>query len=354
MGNSWEGCPVGCLADCDISQGTADASFDLSGTLGSKYVTSTTYGRFTISDRSGSEAEVDATLDYDITWQGMWTLSGVFTGYNDCKAEVSVYLYDITDGGRVVKKTEPPVHTMTPDRFVGIDIIDIGAALDSGGTANSMNAKLSRGHTYRTALTIHITGKGVANANIVLDYFAGALGAQWTAFTVSVSPDLSERLDELEKRVDSLEAEVAGLRNDLEIHTHTYLTGRGEGHNNTEAKTSPAIIMTDTGLADSQLGWLPDDGVNRKPLPTKSLLLTNYPNPFNPTTVIRFSLPEPSATRIVVYNSLGQTVATLLDEYQSAGEHDVMFDRTDLAAGVYFYRLTTPHFVETRKMLLLK
>jgi hypothetical protein len=354
LGNSWGDCLIDCLSDCDLGEGTADASFTLSNTVGSEYVTSTIYGQFEISDEPGSGSEVDVTLDYDISWQGLWGLGGVFTGYNDCKAEVSIYLYDITNGSRLVKKTDPPLHTMTVDGFIGIDIIDLGGGLDSGGTANSMSAKLTRGHTYRAALTLHITGKGLANANIELDYFAGALGAYWNDFSVTVSPDLNERIDELEERVAALEEEVAKLRAGLEHHTHTYLTGRGQGHNNTEAQTSEAIIMDDDLLPDDSLSWLPDDQPGRDELPDKSVLLTNYPNPFNPTTTILFSLPEPSQTRIVIYNALGQQVMTLLDEYTEAGEHSVELDASALSTGVYFYRLTTPRYAETRKLLLLR
>lgn len=353
-GNSWDMCPAGCIADCDFGDGSANASFNLSNTLGSKFVTSSIYGQFTIDDQPGNETEVDATIDYEVLWSGLWTLTGVFTGYNDCKAEVSVYLYDITNGSKLVKKTDPPLHTMTVDGFIGIDIIDVGAGLDSGGTANSMVAKLRRGHTYRTALTLHITGKGAANANITLDYFAGALGVYWQDVTVTVSPDLAERIDELEERVDTLEAEVAQLKFGLEHHTHTYLTGRGEGHNNTEAQTSAAIVMEPEIIDEGTLTWLPEDGQGLEPLPTESALLPNYPNPFNPSTTIQFALPESSPVKIVVYNTLGQVVTTLLDEYRAAGEHTVVFSAEGVASGTYFYRLTTPRYVETRKMVVLK
>lgn len=324
--------------------------------IGMKYVTSTIYGQFKILDPSNSKSEVDVTIDYDISWRGVWTLSGVFTDYNDAKAEVIVYLYDVTNGSRVVKKTEPPVHTMKTDGFIGIDIVDVGVGQDIGSTTNSMSAKLTRGHTYRVALTLHITGKGLANATISLDYGPGLGdgGLRWNDFTVAVSRDVNERIDLLEERVVQLEGEIAQLRSDLRNHTHIYLTGRGEGHNNVEARTSPAIIMEDSSLTDDELIWLPVDDSEREPLPARSVLLTNYPNPFNPATTISFSLPEASQARIVVYNSLGQEVALLLDEYRDAGEHKITFDAKDLATGVYFYRLTTPRYVETRKLMLLK
>lgn len=80
----------------------------------------------------------------------------------------------------------------------------------------------------------------------------------------------------------------------------------------------------------------------------------NYPNPFNPTTEIRFQVPEESHVSLVVYNTLGQRVATLIDDTAPAGEHTVRLDATKLASGVYFYRLTSGSFTDIKKMVLLK
>jgi hypothetical protein len=80
----------------------------------------------------------------------------------------------------------------------------------------------------------------------------------------------------------------------------------------------------------------------------------NYPNPFNPTTSISFSLPEPGNVSLKVYNVLGQEVETLVSGYRDAGIHTVDFDASRMASGVYFYRITTDNFSESRKMMLLK
>ena len=80
----------------------------------------------------------------------------------------------------------------------------------------------------------------------------------------------------------------------------------------------------------------------------------NYPNPFNPTTEIHFSLPSAANVRLDIYNIVGQKVATLADGAFGAGDHNVTWDASGYASGVYFYRLTTDDFAVTRKMLLLK
>ncbi len=85
-------------------------------------------------------------------------------------------------------------------------------------------------------------------------------------------------------------------------------------------------------------------------------LYNNYPNPFNPTTTIRFSLPTVSLVTIKVYDVLGREMATLLNGYKNAGINSVQFEssRYHLTSGVYFYRMQAGVFTETKKLLLLK
>jgi len=88
--------------------------------------------------------------------------------------------------------------------------------------------------------------------------------------------------------------------------------------------------------------------------PSTVQLLQNYPNPFNPSTTIRYALPQRSHVTLTVFNTLGQQVATLVNETQEPGYHDVRFDASGLASGVYFYRLQAGSFVKTMKCLLFR
>ncbi len=83
-------------------------------------------------------------------------------------------------------------------------------------------------------------------------------------------------------------------------------------------------------------------------------LSQNYPNPFNPTTSINFALPQSGQVKLVIYNSVGQVVETLIDETRSAGQYTIRFDATNLASGAYYYRLQTESRVFSKKMLLIK
>ncbi|MBM4166130.1 MAG: T9SS type A sorting domain-containing protein [Ignavibacteria bacterium] len=115
------------------------------------------------------------------------------------------------------------------------------------------------------------------------------------------------------------------------------------------------------------LGWIPVSVLqSQMEIPQTISLLQNYPNPFNPTTTIRFEIPVgaihelPLQTTLKIYNILGREVATLLNnEEMDAGKHEIQFDGSKFASGVYFYRLSVIqrgklYSIETKKMILLK
>ncbi|MCI0495436.1 T9SS type A sorting domain-containing protein, partial [candidate division KSB1 bacterium] len=88
--------------------------------------------------------------------------------------------------------------------------------------------------------------------------------------------------------------------------------------------------------------------------PTDFNLKQNYPNPFNPETVISYRLPFKGKVRLTAYNILGKEVAVLAQGEQEAGMHQVTFDGSGFASGIYMYRLETNNAIETRRMVLLK
>ncbi|RPI61315.1 MAG: T9SS C-terminal target domain-containing protein, partial [Ignavibacteriales bacterium] len=99
-----------------------------------------------------------------------------------------------------------------------------------------------------------------------------------------------------------------------------------------------------------------DDELNS--IPSEYKLEQNYPNPFNPITVISYQLPKVGNVTLKVFDVLGKEVATLVNEFRSAGSYEVEFNPESSiknpASGIYFYQLKAGEFVETKKMLLLK
>jgi len=87
---------------------------------------------------------------------------------------------------------------------------------------------------------------------------------------------------------------------------------------------------------------------------TSFSLKQNYPNPFNPTTIINYELPITNDVELSIYNLLGQKVVTLVSEKQKAGHHQVEWDASGFASGIYYYKIKAGNFVETRKMVYLK
>ena len=92
----------------------------------------------------------------------------------------------------------------------------------------------------------------------------------------------------------------------------------------------------------------------RVELPTDFVLSQNYPNPFNPETVIEYTLPQFGEVSLGIYNLIGVEVVKLVDGNIPAGNHQVIWDASNFASGIYFYRLQAGDFVQTRKMVLLK
>jgi len=95
--------------------------------------------------------------------------------------------------------------------------------------------------------------------------------------------------------------------------------------------------------------------LSKNQIPTVYNLYQNFPNPFNPSTKINFDLPKDSKVTLVIYDLLGRVVKRLLNsEFKQAGRYSIDFNASNLASGVYFYRIEAGDFVMTKKMVLVK
>ena len=111
------------------------------------------------------------------------------------------------------------------------------------------------------------------------------------------------------------------------------------------------ILRTDSLLnAPPPIGIIQTETEN----PRVSFLYQNYPNPFNPNTAISFDLPVSGHTTLFLYDITGKIVKELVDAYKPAGNYTVKFDGSNLASGVYFYRLLSGNYSQTKKMVLIK
>jgi len=131
----------------------------------------------------------------------------------------------------------------------------------------------------------------------------------------------------------------------LEVRLHVY------------ARFTGTIYWDDVSI--SVIGSVTSAGGTKDELPTSYELGDNYPNPFNPSTKIQVGIPEAGNTLIVIYNTLGQKVRTLTDEFHAAGRFEVTWDGKDdagrtVGTGVYLYRLVSGQKSMVKKMILVK
>ncbi len=118
------------------------------------------------------------------------------------------------------------------------------------------------------------------------------------------------------------------------------------------------VVAVDHNGNSIPLSILPSDVsvdvIKQNAIPTEFLLYQNFPNPFNPTTIIKYELSKRSSVKIILYDLLGREIKTLVNEEKEAGHHEVTFVAKDLSSGIYFYRMQAGDFIQTKRMILLK
>jgi hypothetical protein len=145
----------------------------------------------------------------------------------------------------------------------------------------------------------------------------------------------------------------------LQYNNQTWYFQRWQGSGNgayTGGNPSPQIPINNVIIEAAQWDTIPAIGIRNlnTEVPKTYSLEQNYPNPFNPATKIKFALPKSGNINIRVYDILGNEVAEIYNGFGKAGYYEAQFDASNLASGVYFYKLTANDFNAVRKMLLIK
>ena len=120
------------------------------------------------------------------------------------------------------------------------------------------------------------------------------------------------------------------------------------------SRDSYLFVGTDLGVFKSSEPITTDVGESKIILNDNYSLYQNFPNPFNPTTIIKFNIPNDALILLKIYDVLGSEISTLVDGYQTSGNHSIRFDASHLSSGVYFYILKAGNFIQSKKMILLK
>ncbi|MGC8594438.1 MAG: carboxypeptidase regulatory-like domain-containing protein [Candidatus Kryptoniota bacterium] len=280
----------------------------------------------------------------------------------------NVYFSDTDSSGAYVLKDLPP-------GSYRVLAIPLGSYIPSFYSTAGFTTK------WQNASLININGNSIAGANIYVmpsnssyagyTYITGsvtstsssAFGIMKSAATVGVSGGLVYATDANGTIVGYGITGTDGSYTINGIAPGSYTVSADiVGYTSTSSSASPTYDAS--GNPQPSTAYITANpvptAVNEKPIqPTSYSLEQNYPNPFNPTTQIVFSIPQTERVTIDIYNILGEKVATLVNGTLNAGTHIVTFDARNssgslLPTGVYFYRLSTPDFTATRKMLLLK
>jgi len=136
---------------------------------------------------------------------------------------------------------------------------------------------------------------------------------------------------------------------------HAYLSLLELGYPESDEAFVASIQFEDLNAIGLNRGEVPNlSPTGRENLPTDFSLSQNFPNPFNPLTVINYGLPVDANVSLKLYDILGREITSLVEEPQLAGYHHVTFDGTRLASGVYFYRFTADNFTDTKRLVLIK
>jgi hypothetical protein len=154
-------------------------------------------------------------------------------------------------------------------------------------------------------------------------------------------PDTSRRVTQFSKPSDNNEYQVLDFSRSWGVVGRTY---------HYEIPEFRVVITVNAHVVP----LLPTVDVSPVTLPVTSALMQNYPNPFNPSTTVRYALEHRAQVTLSVFNTLGQQVAVLQNGEQEAGFHEVRFDGSNLPSGVYFYRMQSGTFTETKKLVLTK
>ncbi len=236
---------------------------------------------------------------------------------------------------------DPLLHSYFFQNFKGVILGDVSGNWGSGPdklavsrTADQISYEIVESDVMKTVYAI---------TTDVPDVFGFQFDAVGAASVEVVAPGWMSESNAVDNRIRVAAASVRACDGVL---AHVTV------ENGAEAKIQ-GVVLNETALIGS-LALLSQGTV-----PTTYYLANNYPNPFNPTTSIAFSLPTASDIKLAVYNVLGQHVATLASGTYEAGTYRIDWNGTDdagvkVSSGIYLYRLETAQFVETKKMMLLK
>lgn len=354
------------LEDKDVSYYYAVVCKDAAGNLGEPGVTqepftNTAKARPTISLSPPQNFVADGSFD---EWEGIMPFvinpttghvpAGTVTDENDLNATVYLaidddYLYIAADVVDNVYNYDPSTDWWNSDAlqlFIGL--------YDWRGP---MHTYFNRGEEPDYSLYMNETGFHHDTKGGVVLYESGTENYYFEGFNPDYVIEAKIPLDSIKLDEDVRFHPVNGMRIPIDIYFHDN-DGSWEGNvglspNSTDHQWQYPTEWTYTWIGDTtdvSVGIVPDNGS----VALEYRLYDNYPNPFNPATVITFSIAAPEKVELAIYDILGRKVDEIVNEYLPAGMYQVKWDATSFPSGIYIYKIKAGTFVETKKMILVK
>jgi photosystem II stability/assembly factor-like uncharacterized protein len=336
-------------------------------------------------------AKIFKTTNGGTSWSPVFSQTGGFIGGIQMKTALEGYavgspvggkwtVLKTTDGGTTwARLTTEPSQVATERGLLAVQLL--GDTLWFGTTSSKVYRSTDLGATWTSASTSGSTVYG-------LHFNSSTVGL--TGFDAGVSNRSTNggaSWDTASRAGTQTITCISGLGNEFWATTGSgiaYTSSNGQTWVNSSPGywgIVPLWAVSISPVASPVNGWaVGESGIilhyqrlvtsviaDAQPLPAGYALEQSYPNPFNPTTTIQYALPNLSYVRLTVYNTLGQQVALLVQGVQEAGRHEVQFNGSRLASGMYIYRLQagdpstgsgpraeSRSFVQTRKLLLLR
>ncbi len=282
-----------------------------------------------------------------------------------------------TDGGNTwITQADPPPH----DWLYGVQFLD-----EQKGWAVGFNGKViytTNGGNYWLQQTSGTTAQlnsvyfidqahGWAageeeNGGIIINYSLEITPVELTSFTATADCNSVTLLWQTSTEKNNSGFKIQRRRSgDNNSQTIWKKIGFVEGHGTSTQQNIYSFIDENllAGNYSYKLIQIDFDGTRNESnevnvevntLPTSYALMQNYPNPFNPSTTIEYSTPVEGNVTIIVFNSLGQKVKTLVNTYRQAGSYKVNFEASSFSSGIYYYKIESKNFTAVKKMILLK
>jgi hypothetical protein len=199
----------------------------------------------------------------------------------------------------------------------------------------------------------------VSNANEIKFLAGSAVPVELTSFTASANNGTVKLIWNTATEVNNKGFEVQRKSSGSDFVTVAFVNGNGS---TTETKNYSYTEKIQSGIYSYRLKQVDYDGHSKLSkevevdvaTPLTFSLNQNYPNPFNPATSISYSIAKSGLVKIAIYNTLGQQVKELVNEVKEAGSYNVSFNASSLTSGIYFYKIESAQFSQTKKMILMK